>query len=88
MVDHPLPRCGGSLCLTPDQAANAVYGAKERGQDVLAASLCERCGTFHMRRKKSLNEVCDDLGLPQPDPYTVASLSGTYTSSHEEVRRG
>lgn len=56
------------LKLTPEEATAAICDAKERGQDVIWASRCDRCGYMHMHRKErgavSLRELCEELDLP------------------------
>ena len=40
------------LAVTSNEAIAAVCDAKERGQDVIYAERCERCGAMHLHRKQ------------------------------------
>lgn len=40
------------IALTPEEATAAICDAKERGQDVIWARRCDRCGAMHLHRKR------------------------------------
>lgn len=45
----PVTRCRGrSIRLDENEASEAVYDARERGNERLCATRCEHCGDMHL----------------------------------------